>query len=131
MGYLYAYNLLGFRSLFLDTSFCFLGTFCLTAIAAIVLPFKREGIFKASPAAKYMIGKIPLQSIFGILYVVMSLYVFYAWIVDPLYGVNSVASVPFLVFMYSLGAIIFVAFWYYRKSKGIDLALAYQQVPPD
>jgi len=131
MGYIYAYNLFGFKSLFLDAAFCFLGTFCMTAVAAIVLPFRRKNIFEASPAAKYKIGGIPLQAIFAVLFIGMSIYVFYAWVVDPLYGVNSMSSVPFLIFMYTLGAIIFTAFWFYRRSKGIDLALTYQQLPPD
>jgi len=131
LGWFYSYNWHGFRSLFLDASFAFVVVFCFTSLVAILLPFTRRSIFKASPAAKYVIGGIPIQVICGIGFIGMSIYVIYQWLVDANYGVNSPFSAQVMVLLYAIGVIIFLAFKYYRKSKGIDLNLTYQQIPPD
>jgi amino acid transporter len=130
-SWLYSYNVGGFRTVFLDSTGVLLIAFTVTAIAAVVLPFRRRDIFKASPASKYMIGGLPLMSLCGLIYIGFSLFTFYYWIVDPLYGVNNPLSAELLATVYVLGLIIFFAFKYYRKHEGIDLNLTYKEVPAE
>src|SRR3990170_587663 len=53
ISYLYAYNILNFKSIVLDATLVIAVTFLGTAVAAILLPWRQKGIFDGSPIAKY------------------------------------------------------------------------------
>jgi len=125
LGYLYSFNIGGFSVLFLDATLVLLLGFCITAIVAIVLPYRNPDLWKASPASKYG----PLFSISAIIFLGYALMIFYYWIADPLYGVNNPVSAVFLGCIYIAGLIIYFAFKYYRKSQGIDISKIFKEVP--
>jgi amino acid transporter len=50
---LYAYNIVGFKSIVLDATLVIAVTFLGTTLAAILLPWRQKAVFEGSPIAKY------------------------------------------------------------------------------
>jgi hypothetical protein len=110
-----------------------------TSIAAIVFPYRQSvrAIYEASPVAKYKIGKIPLISIAGILSTILcSTIIWYFLTVPGLWGIGSSGIRP-LVGLTAFFAIIIGCFVYYfaasfyRKRQGIEVSLAFKEIPPE
>ena len=65
ISYLYAYNT-NFYGYTLDATVVIAITYFGTTLSAIVLPWRRRDIYKASPIAKYELAGIPLVTISGV-----------------------------------------------------------------
>jgi len=119
----------GFITLTLLGTAVLILSFMGTCIAAILLPYKKPDFWKASPASKYRIGKVPLLVISAAITFLYFAYIIYWWAVDPTFGVNSPLSLMFFTVVY-IGAIILYLFMkWYRKRQGIDITLAYKEIP--
>jgi hypothetical protein len=83
---------------------------------------------------KANIGPIPVLSILGLLAVIIfgSMASVYFW--GPEYataaGVWDINTTGILVFFYIMAILIYVVAYAYWKSKGIDLSLAFKEIPP-
>jgi amino acid transporter len=53
ISFLYAYDIIGFRSLVLDATLVIAVTFLGTTVAAIILPWKARDVYEGSPISKY------------------------------------------------------------------------------
>jgi basic amino acid/polyamine antiporter, APA family len=131
----YAYWLT-FRTYVLDAVLVIAVTFFGTAIAAMVLPWRKKHLYENSAIAKYKVGGFPLITITGGLTALFIGYNLYKWIWPPknsasgnLYGVNDPKSLVFMGSMYVLGLVIYLVAKFYRKSQGIDLKAIYQEIP--
>jgi len=101
-----------------------------TTLACVLFPLRRPKLFARNPVSKYKVGRIPLVSILGAVYLGFLLAIFWLWAVDPIYGINAPESIPFGVGMYILAAAIFLSFKYYRKKKeGIELERVFEEIP--
>lgn len=105
-------------------------SFFLTAIAAIVFPFRRKEMYKSS-AARIEIGKIPVMSLVGLANAIFLFFFLYSNWIDDLLGSNSIQSLTLI-----LGILIisFVLYWIIRairKSQGIDLDAQFKEIPPE
>jgi APA family basic amino acid/polyamine antiporter len=127
LSYLYSFNVAGFQVLFLDATLTLLIAFFVTAIAAVILPFKMRDLWKGSPASKYT----ALFVISALIFMGYSIMIFYYWIVDANYGVNNIVSAIFLACIYAAGLIVYFAFKYYRKSQGINISKVFKEVPAE
>jgi len=106
--------------------------FLLISIAAIVFPFhqRTKAIFESS-TIKYKIGGVPVISIAGVLSTFILLGVGYLFLTNSVYGVNSFYSLLAIVLSILLGVAIFGVAYAYRRSTGLDLMLAFKQIPPE
>ncbi len=141
VSYLFAYNVFNFKSLTLDATLIIAVMYFGTAIAAIILPYKKKELFEASPIAKMKVAGIPLITIAGIVFGGFLAFLLVEWLFDPwlnpanapagLYGISlaNTPSVIFLVVIYALAAAIYYGFKAYRKSKGIDLDKVTAEIP--
>lgn len=110
-----------------------LTTFLLTAIAAIVLPFRKKvkDIYEASPVSKYKIGSVPFISICGVIYVILEILVVYYFVTAPGLGAWHVPSLVITAIILAASVVYFYAIRAYRKSQGIDIDLAFEELPPE
>jgi len=110
-----------------------LTTFMCTAIAAIVLPFRKKvkDIYDASPVSKYKIGRIPFISICGVIYVILEILVVYYFVTCPGLGAWHVPSLTITAIILATSVIYFYAIRSYRKRQGIDIDLAFKELPPE
>jgi len=108
-----------------NISFIFLG------VAAMVFPYWKKDIFEASPLNQRIAG-IPIVSISGLIFAVLSALRSYIYFFDPAYKfvwTLPVTAVFLLVIL--LGVVLFYAMRLYNKKKGIDVSLAFKEIPPE
>ena len=101
-----------------------------TALGGAILPWVKKQLYEGSPIAKYKVGSIPLITICGVVAAGFSAVMLYDYLVYPFLGVNSQISeeIVFSIFVIWV-AYYFIRRWYLRR-RGIDLELAYKEVPP-
>jgi amino acid transporter len=109
-----------------------LGTFLITSIAAIVFPYTQKDIFESSPIA-WRIAGIPVLAILGVLGTVGMLIIGWAFLNDSQSGISF--SAPFMLLV-NVGVFVagFVFFWVvkaWRARQGIDINLAFAEIPPE
>ena len=138
---LYAYNVAGFKSITLAATQGIAIMYFGTAIAAIVLPYKKKELFSASPIAKMQVAGIPLITVAGAIFGAFLLFLLVEWFFDPwlnpdfapagLYGISlaNTNSVIFLLVCYGTAAAIYYGFKARRKNEGIDLDKVQAEIP--
>ena len=130
---LFAWNIFDFQSLTLCSTLVIAVTYLGTTIAAILLPFIKPDLYKASPIAKYKIAGIPLITVAGVIFGGFLVFLLYQWIIDPngLYGIgiSNINSVIYMLAMYLLALVIYLGFRAYRKREGIDIDKIYEEIP--
>jgi amino acid transporter len=140
ISYLFAYNIANFRSLTLASTLVIAVTYLGTTIAAILLPYRKPELYKASPIAKYNVFGIPLITVAGVIFGGFLVFLLYQWILDPnaLYGIGysineagykNGTSIIFMLANYLLAAVIYFGFKSYRKRGGIDLDKVQAEIP--
>lgn len=108
----------------------------LTVLAAAVFPWAAREIYQASPISKYKVGNIPLITLCGAWGVLVGVILLIFYLTDPGLGLRPLPGETLLGFigMLAVFAIAFVWFWVVRavnKSRGIDIDLNFQQLPPE
>ena len=140
VSYLFAYNYFNFRSLTLDSTLVIAVTYLGTTIAAILLPYRKPELYKASPIAKYNVFGIPLITVAGVIFGGFLSFLLIEWLFDPwlnggtaLYGISlaNIPSVIYMIIMYGMAAAIYYGFRAYRKRHGIDIKKVHQEIPSE
>lgn len=119
----------------------YLMTFLTVAVgmfAAIIFPWAKKEIYDVSPVKKYKIGGFPVVSLVGIIGFAWVVFICYTFLVMPIYGlvgpyyarlgpIPVIALIPVEI---AIGIILYYVARWNRKRKGIDISLAYKEVPP-
>ncbi len=104
---------------------CFLGT----AVAAIVLPYRKPDLYNASPVARYKVLGLPAITICGIILAGFLLFNIVLWFMDPVYGVHDPYSAVFMLVLYSLAFVIYFTYLSRNKKLGIDVKKTFDEIP--
>jgi amino acid transporter len=119
--------------------FGFLLTFIMVSLSAVLLPYRRPELFASSPVA-WRLGRLPVVSVVGALSIVACLIMQWAYLNDPYSGISLDPStlregiLGFGMFLLNVGiflsglVIYGIARWW-RGRQGIDLSLAYREIP--
>lgn len=137
---LFAYDVGGFKSLTLCSTLVIAVTYLGTTIAAILLPYRKPDLYKASPVAKYKVFGLPLITVAGVIFGGFLVFLLYQWILDPnaLYGIGysinedgykNGTSIIYMLVNYALAAAIYFGFRSYRKRKGINVDKIHAEIP--
>ena len=108
-------------------------TLAIGCLAASLIPFKQKDLYETAPITGRLLG-IPKLTIIGILGALGALLIVINFALDPFSGVNPVASPTMFwvsLAMFPLGFALYFVAKAIRKSQGIDISLAYKQIPPD
>jgi amino acid transporter len=120
-----------FTSISTNTYLGTVAAFALVSFAAIIFPFRRPDIYKASPISKWNVGKLPLVSLVGVISFVWNVVMFYYYLEVPAYGLGLYA--PSAIFMVATFAACY-AYYFIRRTylnkKGMEIGLAFAEVPP-
>jgi amino acid transporter len=106
-----------------------------TALGGALFPKTRPEVYRTAPISKYKIGPIPLITLCGAIAVVFSVWMLYWYVTNPFLGV-VLAGNPGIISLSIMGGIFlgWVAYYFirraYLKSVGINLELAYKEIPP-
>ncbi len=124
----YAYTT-KFATYILDATLVIAITFFGTAIAAIILPWRKKSLYQNSAIAKYKVLGIPLISFAGAITAIFLGFNLWEWFSKDLYAVNNKDSLYFMGAMYVLAIVIYLVAKVYRKRQGIDLKAIYEEIP--
>jgi amino acid transporter len=104
----------------------------IVSIAGILFPYLRKDMFDLMPS-KIKIGGIPLLTIISTVALAIALWTSTAYFTNPqfsaYFGVTTTA-ISFSILIYALAVVIFYVSRAYRKRQGINLDLAFKQIPP-
>ena len=102
-------------------------------MTAIFFPFAKKKLYETMPMKSSVAG-IPVLSILGVVSVIFfgAMASVYVW--GPDYAAAGGAWTNFttytLVFFYIVAIAIYAIAYYYWKMKGLDLSLAFKEIPP-
>jgi basic amino acid/polyamine antiporter, APA family len=126
----YAYSA-EFASWTLDATLVIAITFLGSTIAAGILPYRKPDIYNASPIAKYRIAGLPLITVTAIAFLALLVFCLIKWLFDDVYGINDTDSLIFMGALYVLAIAIFAGSRVYRRRQGMDLSMAYGEIPAE
>jgi len=133
VAYLFSYNIANFQTLTLCSTLVIAVTYLGTTISAIILPYTKPDLYKASPIAKYNVLGIPLITVAGVIFGGFLVFLLYQWLFDPngLYGIglSNKSSVVYMLGMYVLAGVIYFGFKSARKRQGIDMDKVQSEIP--
>ena len=116
-----------------------LALFLFVGIAAVVLPFRKrtKPMYEAS-GVNWKLAGFPIVAIAGIIWVVFDLLCLYYFFIDPNLGASDKWSkvIPYfsLYLTFGIAATGFAYYWivrWYRKRQGINIDLAFKELPPE
>jgi APA family basic amino acid/polyamine antiporter len=106
-------------------------TFVIMGISGFVFPFVKKDLFNRSPANYRVLG-IPVMSILGLITAVFMAWMAYRLLVDAIVGARAWQSLVFVFGQIVLGFVLFFVAKAYRKRKdGIDVMMAYREIPSE
>jgi basic amino acid/polyamine antiporter, APA family len=107
--------------------------FWVASFAAILLPYRRPEIYNAAPDfVRRKIGGVPVLVLFGVGNLVLfSLVLYSAFKLPAFSGPTGTDAVLFVVGIYLAGLLVYVAARAIQRRRGIDIDLAYREIPPD
>jgi amino acid transporter len=100
-----------------------------TMLSAMLFPYSAKRIFEVSPSAKYKIAGLPLVSVIGAVGLVYCLVMTSYMIIVPEFGFRGTPVILFIAIYVGLFIYYYGAKWY-RSRQGIDVGLAFKEVPP-
>jgi basic amino acid/polyamine antiporter, APA family len=115
-----------------NLTFFFVIAFLLDGLAGIAL-WRKPALMDSAPAfVKRKVGGVPLISLLGIYSVILMVYLFIASLENPLaIGAFGDATLIPTVGAFIVGAVSYLGMRQYYKGKGLDIGLAFREIPPE
>lgn len=101
----------------------------LPGFTGMVLPWRKKDLYEGSPA-KIEIGRVPVICIAGAIEVVFMLFLLYEFLAWPGFGLSNPTFVGLTLGFFVAGFVLFWIIRAIRKRQGIDIDLAFREVPP-
>lgn len=108
--------------------------FSVTAISAILLPYRKRarGIWDSSPYRRWMIGKVPVVTIAGVIYLGYLVVLIYFSFLDVKTRDTTGKKLILFGVVWIIGMLWFYGWrWWNQRRHGIDAALTYRALPPE
>jgi APA family basic amino acid/polyamine antiporter len=107
--------------------------FWVTSFAAMLLPFRRPEIYNAAPDfVRRKIAGVPVLVLFGVGNLILfSLVLYSAFKLPAFSGPTGTDAVLFVVGIYVAGMVVYWAAREIQKRRGVNIDLAYREIPPD
>ena len=125
---LYSYNST-FHTYTLDATLVIAVTYLFSAIAVVILPWRKPDLWAASPASRLKLFGVPVVPAAGVVTIGLIGYCLYEWLSRSAYAVNNHGSLIYMGAMYVLALVIYIAARVIRSRQGIDLSLINKEIP--
>ena len=113
----------------LDATLVIALTYFFSAIAVVILPWRKPDLWAASPASRIKVFGVQIVPVAGVVTIGLLGYNLYEWLTNSAYGVNNKASLLFMLAMYVLAVVVYIAARVVRSRQGIDLTLINKEIP--
>src|SRR6201989_1316353 len=124
----YAYSST-FHSWTLDATLVIAVTYLFSAIAVVVVPWRKPDLWRASPPSRIKLFGIPVVPVAGVITIGLLVFCLVEWLYEDNYFVNNTSSLVYMGANYVLAIIIFVGARIIRNRQGIDLSLINKEIP--
>jgi amino acid transporter len=104
-------------------------TFGVTMAAAIVFPWRRRDLYRASPAAKYTIAGVPMISVMAAVFLAFVVFCDVQALRADELGVNGTKGLLFLVVLWAVALVVYWVSKLYRRSQGESVGESYAELP--
>lgn len=109
-----------------------------TAIGGAVFPWTRKEVYRTAPISKFKVGPVPLITICGVIAALFSAVMLYYFLTVPFLVNVDISNLGYSgnLFIYAVVGIFFgwVIYYFVRRAYlrriGINLELAYKEIPP-
>ena len=125
---LYSYNST-FHTYTLDATLVIAVTYLFSAIAVVILPWRKPDLWAASPASRLKLLGVPIVPAAGVITIGLIGYCLYEWLSNNAYGIKNNDSLIYMGAMYVLALVIYIAARVIRSRQGIDLSLINKEIP--
>jgi basic amino acid/polyamine antiporter, APA family len=119
-----------FLEIFFTAGMAELLTFFVVAAAGIWFPFRRRELYEASPMRRSIAG-IPVLSLVGVAALLVYVLFFYPLATNNALGANTTTGWVATGIIAGLGILIYPISYGINKARGIDLRLAFRELPPE
>jgi amino acid transporter len=124
----YAYNTT-FRTYTLDATLVIAVTYLFSAIAVVILPWRKPDLWRASPASRIKLFGVQIVPVAGLITIGLLGFNLYEWFTNNNYFVNNNDSLIYMGAMYVLAIVVYVGARIVRNRQGIDLSLINKEIP--
>ena len=118
-----------FRSYTLDATLVIAVTYLFSAIAVVILPWRKPDLWRASPASKIKVLGVPIVPVSGLITIGLLVFCLVEWLSNDLYFVNNRDSLYYMGAMYLLAIVLYLVARVIRRRQGIDLGLINKEIP--
>jgi basic amino acid/polyamine antiporter, APA family len=125
---IYAYSAT-FRTYTLDATLVIAVTYLFSAVAVVILPWRKPDLWRASPASRIKVLGVPIVPVAGVVTIGLLVFNLVEWLYNKLYFVNSNDSLIYMGAMYVLAIVVYVVARIVRRRQGIDLGLINKEIP--
>ncbi|HZQ49786.1 MAG TPA: amino acid permease [Candidatus Dormibacteraeota bacterium] len=108
-------------------------TFFMVAIAGIFFPYRQRQIWQSSRYNQVFAG-VPVMTILAVVSLIGLTIIAWILITDPNSGVNWQLNRNNLIFTFATfisGLVIYYIAYFVQRSRGVDVTLAYREIPPE
>jgi basic amino acid/polyamine antiporter, APA family len=118
-----------FRTYTLDATLVIAVTYLFSAIAVVILPWRKPELWRASPASRVKVLGVPIVPVAGVITIGLLGFCLYEWLSNDLYYVNNRSSLVYMGAMYVLAIVVYITARLIRRRQGIDLGLINKEIP--
>ena len=118
-----------FSTYTLDAVLVIAVTYLFSAIAVVLLPWRKKELWAASPASKIKVLGVPIVPVSGLITIGLLVFNLVEWLTNKLYFVNNKSSLIYMGLMYVLAIVLYVGARVIRSRQGIDLGLINKEIP--
>jgi amino acid transporter len=112
-------------------TFLVMSCFVVPCIATAVFPYVKKDLMDAAPGwMRKKLGNVPLLSIFGLLAAVSFAYIAYLALMNPLITVATWGGAAIALVIIVGCFVTYYGSVYYHKKHGLDIELAFKEIPP-
>lgn len=130
--YLVLFNFTSWPSAFAVSTLIWFSSFILPSLAVALLPFVKKDIYSLAPAFfKRKIAGIPLLTIIGALSALSFSYMAYISLLNPLLATVTTFGGIVTVGVIVLSLVIYYSSVSYHKRQGLDISIAFKEIPPE
>ena len=119
-----------FLEIFFTAGMAELLTFMVVALCAIWFPWRRKALYAASPVKRSIAG-IPVLAIVGLAALAVYVLFFYPLATNDTLGANTTTGWVATGIIAGIGILIYPISYVINRARGVDLSLAYKELPPE
>ncbi len=119
-----------YTSVLLDSLLIKFVGWAIVSVAAVAIPLRQKGLFQES-SVNYKVGGIPVLSLAGLASFLVFAYFVVNSVTTSVFYTPTTDQGAFLIVLFGGAIIFYFLSKAYRRTQGIDLSLAFKELPPE